>query len=363
MSEDQVDQIYEAAFVPEYWPRVLDGLRARTGSASGALMVFDGYQPVGIRTTELSRDTLQKFFSTGDWKRSTKIQHFHANPIRGFVHGDRYFPQHVRQSDSTWAEYQARGLGLQVGTVIPMPSGELAAFVFERWLRDGPADQAVIEQLDKLYPHPARASLVSARLALERARDTVSTFATLGLPAAVLSASGRVRETNSLLEKMAPAFLAAAHGHLILANQAANTLFQEALAATRAAREPAVRSIPIPGSLEREALVIHVLPLRRAAQDIFSGADILVVATPVVPSFMVPSPDVLAGLFDLTPAEAKLAASLAAGNSVSEAAKGSNVTVKTARTYLDRIFRKTGTRQQSQLVALLKGAASIGSAE
>ncbi|RVA43981.1 helix-turn-helix transcriptional regulator, partial [Mesorhizobium sp. M7A.F.Ca.CA.004.09.1.2] len=39
-----------------------------------------------------------------------------------------------------------------------------------------------------------------------------------------------------------------------------------------------------------------------------------------------------------------------------EAAASSNVTVKTSRTYLERIFAKTGTRQQSQLVALLKSA-------
>ncbi|RVA86239.1 helix-turn-helix transcriptional regulator, partial [Mesorhizobium sp. M7A.F.Ca.CA.004.02.1.1] len=51
-----------------------------------------------------------------------------------------------------------------------------------------------------------------------------------------------------------------------------------------------------------------------------------------------------------------LAASLAQGRPLKEAAASSNVTVKTSRTYLERIFAKTGTRQQSQLVALLKSA-------
>ena len=32
----------------------------------------------------------------------------------------------------------------------------------------------------------------------------------------------------------------------------------------------------------------------------------------------------------------------------------------TARSYLDSVFRKTGTNQQSQLVALLKGALPVG---
>jgi DNA-binding CsgD family transcriptional regulator len=60
------------------------------------------------------------------------------------------------------------------------------------------------------------------------------------------------------------------------------------------------------------------------------------------------------GLFDLTPSEARLAAALVSGRSLKEIAANSNITVKTGRTYLERIFAKTGTRQQSELVALLK---------
>jgi len=64
--------------------------------------------------------------------------------------------------------------------------------------------------------------------------------------------------------------------------------------------------------------------------------------------------DHIRALFELTPAEAALAAALAAGYSLKDAAASSSITVKTSRTYLERIFAKTRTRQQSQLVALLK---------
>lgn len=59
-------------------------------------------------------------------------------------------------------------------------------------------------------------------------------------------------------------------------------------------------------------------------------------------------------LFALTPAEANLCFSLASGLSLKEAALRADITFKTARTYLERIFAKTGTRQQSQLVGLIK---------
>lgn len=47
--------------------------------------------------------------------------------------------------------------------------------------------------------------------------------------------------------------------------------------------------------------------------------------------------------------------------SVNEAAAANGITVKTGRTYLERIFAKAGTHDQSQLVALLKSAQPLGS--
>lgn len=59
-------------------------------------------------------------------------------------------------------------------------------------------------------------------------------------------------------------------------------------------------------------------------------------------------------LFGLTMREANLAASLASGRSVREAAEDAGIAYSTMRTYLENVFRKTETRQQSQLVALLR---------
>ena len=83
------------------------------------------------------------------------------------------------------------------------------------------------------------------------------------------------------------------------------------------------------------------------------------VLTPVDMVADVPDLALLRGLFDLTPKEARLAASLACGRSLKEAAGHQAIQVSTARSYLEEILRKTGTHQQSQLVALLKTARSV----
>jgi len=66
-----------------------------------------------------------------------------------------------------------------------------------------------------------------------------------------------------------------------------------------------------------------------------------------------PEHDVLARLFGLTPAESKLAASLMQGRSLEESASELSIMRETARTHLKRIFDKTSTQRQGELIRLL----------
>lgn len=66
-----------------------------------------------------------------------------------------------------------------------------------------------------------------------------------------------------------------------------------------------------------------------------------------------PSVESLVDLFGLTQVEAVIAQTIASGGTVEEAAGNCNVTQETARTYLKRIFQKTGVRRQVDLVQLI----------
>lgn len=63
--------------------------------------------------------------------------------------------------------------------------------------------------------------------------------------------------------------------------------------------------------------------------------------------------DLVLDALGLTAAERRLARLLLSGHGLDEAAREANVTTSTARSYLKRIFAKTGTRRQSQLVAMV----------
>ena len=66
-----------------------------------------------------------------------------------------------------------------------------------------------------------------------------------------------------------------------------------------------------------------------------------------------PSEELLAALFGLSRAEARLALGLLMGRSAAEYARHAGVGMATIRSQLHSIFSKTGVRRQAQLVALL----------
>jgi len=356
MLDDLIDKIYEAAFVPDLWSGVLQDITAASASVGGAVFLFADEQPVRGKTVPLLQELLSEFLLGDTLQFSTAVSRMCAVQPASFVDVESFLTAEEIENDPVRVRLRGLGIGAHTCTAIQMPSGELAIFVFQRKLGEGRYNAASFGVLDTLRPAMARASLIAARLGLERAKGTVAAMTAIGLPAAVLSSSGRVLTANPLLEAMSSVFLPVAFGGMAIAEANANRLFQEAIVAARGEAEPAVRSIPIPATIDRQPLILHLLPLRRTAHEIFSGADILVAATAVNASSMVPSPTLLSGLFDLTPAEARLASALSQGKTLLEATENSNITVKTGRSYLERIFAKTGTRQQSQLVALLKSA-------
>lgn len=350
---DLIELIYEAAFLPEHWNLVLRQASELSQSASAQLFFFSENAPPRGTTLENLRTLFDTFINGDMWKCSDSVQKMCALQPASFVCVDDFTSSREIQNDPARIMLREFGIGAHLCSAIAMPTGELATFVFQKWTRDGGFTREAIDRLDGLRPHLARASLVSGRLRVERAQATACALEIMGLPAAVLSATGRVMAANAHLERMDAALLPVAHGGLAIADRDADRLFQEMMLRMQQ-RDATGGSIPLPSIAGTPAFVVHLLPLRRAAHDIFANADTLVLATPITPSALVPSASLLHALFDLTPTEARLASDLACGLTLSDCAIRQHVTVKSARTYLERIFRKTGTRRQSQLVAMLK---------
>lgn len=356
MSEDGsvIGQIYEAAFIPELWPSVLGTIAERCKAVSGELQVVVDGQAPRWTATEVTRDALDAFMQSGLWRSCERPSQYLEAKHAGFLCDvDIMTPEQILR-DPVRHLFDTLGLGWQLGTVIPMSTGEMVGLTFERPLELGKPSRSDCAALDAMRPHLALSTRVAARLRLERAETATATLNAIGLPAAVIAGSGHVLTGNRFFDAMGHLFLTRAFGRLAIADSGADRLFQDAMVTTRGGGWPPIRSVPVKPTVDREAAIIHLLPLRRAACDIFGRADVLLIASEARPEASVPAPAILCALFDLTPSEARLAAGLAAGRSLKLVAAEMDIALSSARTYLGRIFDKTATNQQSELVALLK---------
>jgi DNA-binding CsgD family transcriptional regulator len=247
------------------------------------------------------------------------------------------------------------GVGWSVGTAIPIPTGEKLTLVLPRRTERGPVERAVVQKLDELRPHLARSALMSARLQLERACIASETLAVIGLPALVLNERGKVLAANPLIEALTNYIHWRAQDRVSLKDRAADQLLRDAIAAIDVAGGSSVRSFPVRDAATQA--MMHVVPIRLSARDIFVRCAAVIVLTPVtLPE--APPVELVQSLFDLTPAEARVARSLASGETVETIATDRGVSQNTIRAHVRGVLEKTGCNRQVDIVALLTAISS-----
>jgi DNA-binding CsgD family transcriptional regulator len=359
MDEQFLDTLYEAAVVPERWPDVLQRFQSIAGGAGSVLFAMTPTSHRWISSSaEFDSIVAAQFRQFPNNQRMRRlVERRHA----GFLRDTDMFTAQEMKSEPIFRDFLVpRGLGIGVATSIASPSGEAFVLHAERKRGEGEVGDELIARLDLMRPHLARAMLLSARLEFERARGAAQALGAIGLPGAVLDRGGRVLEVNPHFGALMPAAMVDRPTRLGLTDPTADRLLAAALLAIGESAGASVRSIPVAARRELPPLILHLTPIRGAAHDIFARAASILVVTPIVAKDA-PDADIVQGLFDLTPAEAKLAALIAAGYRPREAASALGVMEETARSTLKRVMAKTGLHRQADLVGLLRGA-SVGGA-
>jgi DNA-binding CsgD family transcriptional regulator len=356
LNEALLDRIYEAAAIPEHWPDVLEKLAAIAGAQAGALVAYRGREPAGHTSSSLYREGYEDYLTNGSGIENVR-------PLR---HLERQYPGFLSDLDVQSAEELERdeiyrrflhphGLQWTAGTLILSPSNDLLLVDVARAAGEAPFDRQSLEALDAYRPHIARASLLSARLGLRAATDMTDAMQLLGLPAIALGSAGKVVAVNSLVDGLGERIVSRSFERVGLTHPAADALLAAALTD---ASSGTTRSIPLPASEDQPALILHLLPVSRAAHDIFAAAKTLLLITDVTAP-EAPTQELLAGLFDLTPAEARVARALASGLPLDRVAADFGLSVQTIRNQLAAVFHKTGTSRQVELLRLIAGSAPL----
>jgi DNA-binding CsgD family transcriptional regulator len=107
----------------------------------------------------------------------------------------------------------------------------------------------------------------------------------------------------------------------------------------------------------REVLVMRMpqlpLPIALAIQTYRVGHAAVAVIASDPNLAVVPDEGLLRALYGLTAAEIRVACALTTCQSITEIARAQDIAPNTARTHLKRLFQKTGSHRQSELVIML----------
>jgi DNA-binding CsgD family transcriptional regulator len=351
-----IDRIYEAAIVPEMWPELLEAISARSRAVGGVLFTANSqYQgwTASPAFAPLFRDFLEKGWGERNQRRERGLQ----RDLRGFFTDHDIFTQAEIDTDPSYDYLRSMGCGLCAALAAPVPSGDVIAFSWERSHKVGPYDPETLDSFNRLAAHLQRAALIAGRLGLEKARAAAETMRAIGLPAAVLSHSNKLLVANDLFTPLIPGVLQDRQVRVAFTDPRADAQFQQIVDRLLFGDLVAdqVQSLPIAAHEDRPPMVAHVVPIRRRAGDVFSAASCMLVIT-ALSAGASPQAALIQALFDLTPAEARVAQAIAGGAQPAEIAKQQGVRIETVRTQMKGVFAKTGTARQAELALLLSGA-------
>jgi len=347
--EQLIDMIYEAAVLPDRWKDVLNSLSGRFGAKGGILFTssLDNVRWLGAGESE---QTFADWVAQGWAAQNFRVPRLLKMNYPGFITDlDICSAEEIATSPMYTEFLIPRGFIAVSGTVIQGATDDMLVFSVEGFPSEEQA-RATFPFMNSIRPHLARAAMLSSQLHLERARAAVTALGLVGAPAAFVTDKGSLVAANPRFDALLGKEIFDFREKLRFPDAKVDALYRDALDKVRT--EKLGRSIPLPASEERAGGILHVIPICGVARDIFtSGGAILVVAGHNTSSGL--SPELLQGLFDLTPAEARLARALMQGLTLAQAARQFGNSEATIRTQLKALFAKTGQTRQADLIRML----------
>jgi DNA-binding CsgD family transcriptional regulator len=360
-----IGDIYDAALDPAQWSAALRQSRAFVGGASAALYSKNAVRKTGTlycQEGDISREFRQLYrekyarldpFSTG---------HFFAEIEQPIATAD-LMPYEEFLATRFYKEWvQPQGLVDNVTAALHKSSTSAVLFTIFRHERNGLVDDDARHRMRLIIPHIRRAVLIGRVIRLQAAQAATFADTLDGISAGMLlvDARGRIVHANASGHAMLAegSLLRAAGGKLAASDAGAEeALYDVILAAGSGDAAVGTKGIAVPLTRAGERYVAHVLPLTSGARR-RAGASYAAVAALFVHKAALdkPSPpEAIAKTFKLTPTELRVLLGIVEVGGAPETAAALGIGEATVRTHLLRLYAKTGTGRQAELVKLVAG--------
>ncbi|HEY3439470.1 MAG TPA: hypothetical protein VGK29_01905 [Paludibaculum sp.] len=365
-SGDELIQLaYEALERPSAWQDLLDGIVAATGRTQGLLSIVYpdqieySFQVSSGVPPEALREYAERWNGKDIW--ATRVDPFKI-PVGKLLLSQDICPDEILEASDYYREFLARYRWHYGGGVrLSGRAHQMAVLTVNGPKESGPLQSHHIDLLNRVLPHLCRAVCVHEAMADLRQQSS----------AAIQSAS---RPDDGVA-------LTTAEGHLLYSNATASRILAEAdglryrgaalsachpgdqhdlqnalREATKARRGPS--PAPIRLTIRRQSGSLPYFVMVQAGAPTDSSPMSLALPTALV-TLIDPARDsaavdtvMLRQAYQLSAAEARLAAQLVAGLTPKGAALASGVAISTTRTQLRSLFAKTGCSRQSEVVKL-----------
>jgi DNA-binding CsgD family transcriptional regulator len=361
-----VGDIYDASLDPALWPTAIESICGYVGAASASLHSQDS----------VSRATDALFW----WGRESSAPHFFRtyrekygkiNPIfPGVIFFDVELPVAVPDVISCEEFVRTRFFrewlapqGLMDGLFSNLEKGatSCALFTAMRHAEQGGVDDRMRRRFELITPHVRRAMLIGKVIDLHRveAAALADSLDELASGMFIVDQTGRIIHANLSAHRLI------ADGNVVRASNGRIATIDPRdsknlldIFTTAQSGDAAVgkKGIAMPLTARTgERYVAHILPLTSGARR-KAGVSYAATAAMFIrkAALDLPSPpEAVANEFKLTPAEVRVMFAVAEIGGVPEVAPVLGISEQTVKTHLHRIYDKTATKRQADLVKLL----------
>jgi DNA-binding CsgD family transcriptional regulator len=366
-----IADIYDCALAPDRWPEALTRVNAAVNGAYTTISLAD------------PKFVMPRMASHSPWDPvMLKIlnEEYGVDGVPGLrevAYGDIDTPRSTFEQMSEAAFQQSKFYqewvqpqGLREGCVMKFAqtADRVGAMAF---ITHASRDVITADErrfMAVISPHVRRAAMIGDLLDHQRVQLHLFKQALDRLAAAVflVDGSGRMFYANesgqTMLSSGGP--ILSKSGQIASANLATASALADAIArAGSASADLGGRGIGIPvAGPGLPPAVAYVLPLQNTETGESFAPAVAAVFVAVSGMSAPPQEDVLATIYDLTPKEARVMRQVGTGQSVQEIATMFDVSDNTIKSHLARVFAKTGTDRQAEIVKIVTALSSPTSA-
>ncbi len=358
-----IETIYDAALDPSLWPRAMEATAGFIHGPAAALVLHDALDRRG-----------QFFFSWGDDPYYTRLyfdEYVKIHPLLPqlmFLPAGKIFSIedilpfeqfHASRFYKEWAEPQ--GYFDAVSVMVEKSGPSIAHLTVPRHIRDGAVDAEARRRMALIAPHFRRAVGIGRVIDMNKVTATSLADTLDGLDASVflLDAAGRIVFCNTNADKLLHdgAILRETRGVLSARDPRAEQDLRASVSlAATGDTAPGNSGTALPlDAPDGKRWLAHFLPLTSGIRQHSAVAYTAAVAVFVHRAALdLVSPwESLARQYRLTPGELRTLYALLQVEGTAAAATVLGVSEATLKTHLKRLFEKTGTKRQVDLVKLV----------